>query len=352
MKPVVAAIAVMLLVQSTAGASSIAYMYTARTLERERPRFEQRIGELYRIISSLLGPQEQRAFADVKIEFPLIGTSTGTPLEFYTAGEVARASVFMPVFSLLFLEDLATAYAWLHVHGYSFETVEEYLTMLKYKRASDFPGDLYPPPLKALQIPQEAMSEESVKTLALSLRNEAYAFVLLHELGHVRYRHPGYRSGVPLEQVRKNEAEADRFALLVLERADTIPMGMALWFMAQVNYMPSTGQLMAEGTVKSAADWRAYLETSATHPLTVERLSAIALYLNRRCIDHLVVPLDVFDALGAMPAKLIAVGIRPIVPEWDLYESSNMLGIPINRIQVERLNEMALFRDRIRLCGE
>src|SRR6266516_363832 len=99
MKPVVAAIAVMLLVQSTAGASSIAYMYTARTLERERPRFEQRIGELYRIISSLLGPQEQRAFADVKIEFPLIGTSTGTPLEFYTAGEVARASVFMPVFS-------------------------------------------------------------------------------------------------------------------------------------------------------------------------------------------------------------------------------------------------------------
>src|SRR6266508_1579377 len=68
MKPLVAAIATMLLVQSTAGASSIAYMYPARTLERERPRFEQRIGELYRIISSLLSPQEQRALAGVKME--------------------------------------------------------------------------------------------------------------------------------------------------------------------------------------------------------------------------------------------------------------------------------------------
>jgi hypothetical protein len=123
------------------------------------------------------------------------------------------------------------------------------------------------------------MSNERVKTLASSLHNEAYAFILLHELGHVLYRHPGYE-GLPKERTRRHEAEADRFALTVLERADTIPMGVILWFMAQVNAWPHRGQLGAEGIVKSEADWQAYLKTWATHPLTVERLSAIALSLD------------------------------------------------------------------------
>jgi predicted Zn-dependent protease len=92
-------------------------------------------------------------------------------------------------------------------------------------------------------------------------------------------RHPGYHA-VPSELARTHEAEADRFALTVLERADTIPMGIILWFMAQVNAMPSKGQLMADKIVKSDADWQAYAKTWATHPFTVERLSAIALSLN------------------------------------------------------------------------
>jgi hypothetical protein len=76
----------------------------------------------------------------VQIELPLIGAKTGTPLDFYTMGQVGHAAVFMPVFSLLFLEDLASAFAWLQRHDYSLETVEEYITMLRYKKASDFPG--------------------------------------------------------------------------------------------------------------------------------------------------------------------------------------------------------------------
>jgi hypothetical protein len=253
-------------------------MYEARTLEGERPRYEQRLGELLRIVTGLLTPEERQALAGTRLEFPLAGAE-GSPLEFYTAGTVGRVTVFMPVFSLLFLEDLATAFAWLHHNGYTFETVEEYVTMLGYKKASDFPGGLYPPPLRALRVPSDAMTQERVKTMGLSLRNEAYAFILLHELGHVRYRHPGYR-GITTEQARRNETQADQFALTVLERADTIPMGMVLWFMAQVNLMPSRGRLRAEGKIKSDADWEAYLKREVTHPLTVQRLSAIALHLD------------------------------------------------------------------------
>ena len=272
-------LSIICLATTTAGANSFTYMYDMRHLQQEKPRYEQRIGDLYRIIAPLFSAQERRELAGVRIELPLIGAQSGTPLDFYTMGQAGRGTVFMPVFSLLFLEDLATAFAWLQRHDYSLETVEEYITMLRYKKASDFPGGRYLPPLKALHIPPEAMSHERVKTLALALRNEAYAFIPLHEIGHVLSRHPGY-DGVAREVARQHEADADRFALMVLERADTLPMGVILWFMAQVNAMPSNGQLMAEKLVKSDADWQAYLNTWATHPLTVDRLSAIALYLD------------------------------------------------------------------------
>jgi hypothetical protein len=269
----------MLLASSTADAHSFAYMYDMRKLQQEKPRYEQRIGDLYRFIAALLTEPERRALAAVRIECPLIGAQTGTPVDFYTMGHVRSATVFMPVLSLLFLEDLATAFAWLQHHDYSLETIEAYVSLLRSKKAADFPGGRYPAPLKALRIPPDALSDASVEALARAWRDEAYAVILLHEFGHVLSRYPR-TDGVPREVTRKHEEEADRFALTVLERADTIPMGMVLWLMAQANAMPHKSQLIAEGVVKSEADWQMYVKTWAPHPFTADRLSAIALHLD------------------------------------------------------------------------
>jgi hypothetical protein len=278
-KHILAALAFTLLAPSAPVAASLATMFPARALEQERPRYQRRLAELYGIILPALTSQERQSIAGVSLAFPLVGP-TGTPFEFYTQAEVGRASVVLPVFSLLFLEDLATAFAWLQVHEYSLETVEEYVTMLRYKEATDFPGGRHAPPLAALRIPAQAITEERVGSLALSLRNEAYAFILLHELGHVRYRHPGYQ-GLSRTRTRANEMEADAFALTVLERTETIPMGIVLWFMAQVHHMPNKGQLLAEGKIRSEADWERHLATEQTHPLTTERLAAIARFLDQ-----------------------------------------------------------------------
>jgi hypothetical protein len=268
-----------LLASSTAGAQSFAYMYDMRKLQQEKPRYEQRIGDVYRRIAALLTEPERRALAGVRIECPLIGAQTGTPVDFYTMGPVRSATVFMPVLSLRFLEDLATAFAWLQHHDSSLETIEAYVTLLRSKKAADFPGGRYPAPLKALRIPPEALSDASVKALASAWREEAYAFILLHEFGHVLSRYPRI-DGVPRETTGTHEEEADRFALTVLERADPIPMGMVLWLMEQANAMPHKGQLIAEGVVKSEADWQTYVKTWAPHPFTADRLSAIALHLD------------------------------------------------------------------------
>jgi hypothetical protein len=312
----------MLLASSTAGAQSFAYMYDMPTLQQEKPRYEQRIGNVYGRIAALLTEPERRALAGVRIECPPRGAHTGTPVDFYTMGHVRSATVFMPVLSLLFLEDLATAFAWLQHHDYSLETIEAYITLLRSKKATDFPGGRYPAPLKALRIPPEALSDASVQSLAHAWRDEAYAFILLHEFGHVLSRHPRI-DGVPREVTRKQEEEADRFALTVLERADTSPMGIVLWLMAQANALPQKGQLTAEGVVKSEADWRMYVKTWAPHPFTADRLSAIALHLDvwAKRAGH-GQPRDILTSRAARLTN-IAESFRD--PEW---QSCNAVAAP------------------------
>ena len=72
----------------------------------------------------------------------------------------------------------------------------------------------------------------------MALRNEAWAFILLHELGHVILRHPG-NLAVEARRSRVNEQQADRFALDVLQRPQTIPMGMVLWVQATAPWFPN-----------------------------------------------------------------------------------------------------------------
>ena len=256
-------------------------MYSQAKLTQEKSRFESRINELFtKGILPELTADERRVLKNVVLRFPLVGEISQTPIDFYAGESNGQPFVTMPVLSLLFLEDLFTAYAWLQVNGYSLETIDEYITMLKYKRASDFPGGYYLPPLEALMIPSDALTDKKVDELSLRFRNTAYAFILLHEMGHILEGHRGYR-GITAKQAQSNEESADRFALEVLERTATIPMGAILFFQAQAYYMPNKGQFRAEGKIETEADWQNYLNTKFTHPLTTQRLNKMVLYLDR-----------------------------------------------------------------------
>ena len=259
------------------GAGSWAEMYSSAKLAEERPRLADRVTQIYsKGIEPILSATERGKLKNLQLEFPLID-STGNPLNFYAHGKVGKPFVAMPALSLMFVEDLSTAYAWLHKKGYSLETIDEYVTMLKYKRAGDFPGGRYPSPLTALRIPADATRDTGVLDLSLRLRNSAWAFILAHELGHIVLEHPGY-DGIPMAQARSNEAAADRLALDVMRRASTIPMGAILFFQAQAYMMPNPGQFKAEG--KTVRDWEASMRAEMTHPLTPDRLHAMALGLD------------------------------------------------------------------------
>lgn len=270
---------IFLLAPIPVAAGDLADLYDGNKLAREKPRFERRINELFDrgIWPGLSGIQKQ-ALKSVELEFPLVGEIGGNPVDFYSGQRGGRFFVAMPVLSLMFLEDLCTAYAWLHIKGYSLETIDEYVTMLRYKKAADFPGGRYPPPLKALGIPDNALTDRAVDDLSLRFRNTAYAFIMLHELGHIFHRDRGYK-GITTAQARSKEQRADRFALDVLQRTATIPMGAILFFQAQAYFMPSKGQLRAEGKIKTEQEWETYLKSEVTHPLTADRLRYMAVHL-------------------------------------------------------------------------
>jgi hypothetical protein len=193
-------------------------LYDTPTLKEWQARYTR---SMNRILTEgfvpVLSGEEQRAISGARLDLPLRDDAF---LNFYTEGR----TIVVPVSALRWLDEISTAYAWLVLNNFQLEPIEEYVAMLKHRKPRDFPGGVYPTPLRALGIPADALNDARVDNLSLRLFNSARAFILAHELGHVRLGHQG--SSLP------NEEQADRFALELMRRTATVPMGVALYFQA------------------------------------------------------------------------------------------------------------------------
>jgi hypothetical protein len=263
-----------------AAQADVSGIYDEGKLAQEKSRLERRVKEIWKVIESNLTQKEKQALTNVRLEFPLIGANRH-PIDFYADSN--KQIVTLPILSLTFLEDLSAAYAWLWAKGQSLETIDEYNALLKYRKGREFKGKNYPPPLEALRIPAGPFADPKIEGLALRIRNSAFAFILAHELGHIYHRHPGYVEGVTRKEARSNEEAADLFALEMMRRTRTIPMGAILFFQATAYYLPNRGDYPddKEGDKK----WEAYLDNLATHPLTARRLQLIAKKLEETAED-------------------------------------------------------------------
>jgi Peptidase U49 len=276
-------------------AKDLSGLYDAATLQRLQPRYEATSKKLLEhLIWDALLPQERQRFAGIRVEHPLEaeGKLKGEPLMFYAQ----YPRVVLPVFSLKFLEDLCTATAWLQVHDYSLETVSDYVAMLRFRDAQDFPNKRYPPPLSALRIPDNALQDTRVDELALNHFVTARAFLLLHELGHLYYRH----NPTTLAVSQRNEREADRFAAEVLQRTPVPPLGSLVFFMA-------------------LAHWADYPPQDLhTHPLSGERLHALARHIDNpelaRGIEALATQLDDPEIWTSIAAAVRATDPTTLAP--------------------------------------
>jgi hypothetical protein len=240
-------------------ANPVAPSYDEADLVRVQSRYPDGIiGNFRDVILPRLDPADAAALRGVTFEFPLT-VDEAEPMAFFTSGK----TIVMSAASLLFLDDLATAAAWLNENGYSQASLTDYASMLKYGRFGDMP----PKPLEALCIPATALDEPRVEETATIAFNVAAVFILLHELGHVLYQHPGYQ-GIDPDVARANEAQADRFALDGLARLDASPLPMIPYFTVWAHMAQNAGDFA------SPAELDAHL-ASLTHPLDSRRIAAL-----------------------------------------------------------------------------
>jgi hypothetical protein len=252
-------------------------LYDQSTLQYWQTRYPVSTQRIYEIgMLPILLPEEKEALADVEFRFPLAGEYgyQNDPFAFYSTPD--PPTVIMPIQSLKFLDDLTIAYAWLWANGYSLETVTDYVAMLKYQKDELFEGR-HPAPLVALQIPDDALEDSEVDELALRFFNSARAFILAHELGHIYHHHTGNKN-VTTGQSQINEEEADLFALDIIGRTSTIPMGAYLYFLFLVHWEPNKGDFQSD------MEWQAHLAES-THPFTAHRMDEIAMHLAKSAND-------------------------------------------------------------------
>jgi len=252
--------------------ADVSSMYSRSELDNAAPRLAAAVMKIYDLgVKPQLTPDELSRLHDFALRFPLPSPSDEV-LNFYAVDSGGKPNVVMPILSLKVVEDMATAYAWLYQNGMSLGTIDLYFSMLCHKPKVDLPGGKYPPLLATLGIPANALEDQKIDQLSLSFRNQAFAFVLVHELGHILHKHKGY-DVVTKAQARADEAEADRFALDVLARTQTAPLGAILFFQAQVYSHPHRGEFADRQA------WQQYLLTTSTHPLTVDRIAAMVDYI-------------------------------------------------------------------------
>jgi len=238
-------------------------VYDVQTLAAERARLEKRSKELWqKMYDGLLTRDEKVALEQARLQYPTLSPD-GSPLNSFA--DSRTGIVHLPLHSLLLLEDACTAYAWLHHNGFNTITINEYASMLKYRR----PGGNVPPPLKALGIPDDVLTNKQVSELSLRFRNSAWAYVISHEMGHILYQHAGNKD-VPADVSRMNERQADEFALELLRRDRQIPMGAILFFQMTA-FTASPGRF----NYPTVEEWQKALR-GATHPVTSDRVRGLA----------------------------------------------------------------------------
>ncbi|MBX2853648.1 MAG: hypothetical protein KTR21_01595 [Rhodobacteraceae bacterium] len=249
-------------------------IYSPEELQADAERLSRPINRLNEIFQDFFTTEEKAALKNLVIEFPQ--PQKGDPaLNFYAFSDFGEKVVVLPLMSLKMLEDVTTAYAYLLSSGLSPGTIDLYFTMLSREDPGSFPGGRYPALLPTLGVPADAWKHPPVDDLSLRLRNEAFAFVFLHELGHIVLKHKSYED-ISTSEALTDEIAADRFALDMLERTKTPALGAALLFTAQAFSLPNRGQFDSDRA------WIDFQHKKNTHPITTDRLRSFSDYVSNK----------------------------------------------------------------------
>ena len=264
-------LAATLLLTSPYPAAATDMLYSDEALAVDQPRYAERFDFLLeRGLRDFMTSDERRALADVVVDQPLRGRDLLTSEAQILGGFPV---VTVPVSTLKLIEDISIVYAWRYRNGFTLEPIDEYLALLKLRHDAFASGRAEP--LVALGVPPRILeTDPNVDDLSLRFRNSAWAFMLAHELGHLRFG--DLDAPATASEVQRQEEAADAFAADLLARSNTIPMGMILWFQATAGYFPNRADFASD------AAYSGWLATRANHPVNGRRMRNLAAALERQ----------------------------------------------------------------------
>jgi hypothetical protein len=266
-------LAVALVITTCAGATvfgqNVSRLYPEKKLQADAARWSEQIQAEYRdTILPQLTDEERSALGTVKIEVPL-SAPNGDPFSFYTDD---KGTIYLPALSLRFFSDLCVANAWLNAHGYDGTTVRDYVGVL-LREATLSPGAPLPAVFRTLGIPDNAREESAVANRVDRNFGNTIVFLLAHELGHALKKHDTH-SRDPVQK-RRQEIEADAFAIEVMRRIGQVPLGVEFWFdVERIGHVQGIRRVTS-ARFPTEAEWQKYL-AGLDHPVTSERLDALA----------------------------------------------------------------------------
>jgi hypothetical protein len=244
-------------------------LYPEKKLQADAARWSEQIQAEYRdTILPQLTDEERSVLGAVKIEVPTSGPN-GDPFSFYTDD---KGTIYLPALSLRFFSDLCVANAWLNAHGYDGTTVRDYVGLL-LREATLSPGAPLPAVFRTLGVPDNAREESAVANRVDRNFGNTIVFLLAHELGHALKRHDTH-SRDPVQK-RRQEIEADAFAIEVMRRIGQVPLGVEFWFdVERIGHVQGIRRVTS-ARFPTEAEWQKYL-AGLDHPVTSERLDALA----------------------------------------------------------------------------
>jgi len=243
-------------------AQDVGRMYTQSQLEQAGSRYEPNLRGLWEEdFLSRLTPAERSRAGSVMLVIPLIGVHKD-PLDYYS--HAGRRQVFIPVASVKFWDDIATAIAFYESNRCDITPVVDYAASLRLR-----PEELTGAPLERLGVPAPPLPDPVAEDVAQKMLKSVIYFIVAHEYGHVMYQHPGYK-GITAQQAQMNESEADAFALSVFRRTAVPPIALGHFFLITSVMEPSPADF---GTPE---EYEAYLQQAATHPVSAARLTRLA----------------------------------------------------------------------------
>lgn len=170
-------------------------------------------------------PSNDRArAADIRLVLPT--KVTGNLFE--VSSHVPTRTIYFPMETVAFLDDLAALAGWLASRSCSFEPAALYAGMIAAKPTPNG-WSKYPNPRTAFGLGDNVWDDPFVKKSSNQVLKTAIFFILAHELAHVLYGHAPYES-ISRSQAQQQELEADAYALQIMRHIGVPPLGMFHFF--------------------------------------------------------------------------------------------------------------------------